>query len=93
MLLNVTLPQLLFLPPLLLVVSGLALFNFQTLFRFLSTSECSLNWGIICTRPFCLMRPLLYRPQGVHDHPGRAAPQAMYGLRCPLSEVGGVKRI
>lgn len=38
MLLNVSLPQLLFLPPLLLLVSGLALFNFQTLFRFLSTS-------------------------------------------------------
>lgn len=38
MLLNVSLPQLLFLPPLLLLVSGLALFNFQTLFRFLSVS-------------------------------------------------------
>uniref|UniRef100_K3W527 Uncharacterized protein n=1 Tax=Globisporangium ultimum (strain ATCC 200006 / CBS 805.95 / DAOM BR144) TaxID=431595 RepID=K3W527_GLOUD len=35
-LLNVSLPQLVLLPPLLLIASGLALFNFQNLFRFLS---------------------------------------------------------
>lgn len=36
MILNLNVFQLLFLPPLLLLVSGLALFNFQNVFRFLS---------------------------------------------------------
>ncbi|GAB9463674.1 hypothetical protein Gpo141_00001124 [Globisporangium polare] len=36
-LMNVSLPQLVLLPPIVLVVSGVALFNFQNLFRFLST--------------------------------------------------------
>ncbi|KAG7399102.1 hypothetical protein PHYBOEH_009680 [Phytophthora boehmeriae] len=36
MLLNLNLVQLLLLPPLLLLVSGLALFNFQNVFRFLT---------------------------------------------------------
>lgn len=36
MILNLSAPQLLFLPPLLLLVSGLALFNFQNVFRFLT---------------------------------------------------------
>lgn len=34
---NVGLPQLVLLPPIVLLVSGVALFNFQNLFRFLST--------------------------------------------------------
>ncbi|RLN59168.1 hypothetical protein BBJ28_00022742 [Nothophytophthora sp. Chile5] len=38
MILNLSFPQLLFLPPLLLVVSGLALYNFQSVFRFLTMS-------------------------------------------------------
>jgi hypothetical protein len=56
MLLNVSLPQLLFLPPLLLLVSGLALFNFQTLFRFLSTS----------THLPASLGPSLWAPQAAH---------------------------
>lgn len=36
-LMNVSLPQLVLLPPIVLVVAGVALFNFQNLFRFLST--------------------------------------------------------
>jgi hypothetical protein len=43
MILNLSALQLLFLPPVLLLVSGLALFNFQNAFRFLTTSAYALQ--------------------------------------------------
>lgn len=50
MILNLSALQLLFLPPVLLLVSGLALFNFQNVFRFLTMSAyLCLSYGL-CSR-------------------------------------------
>lgn len=56
-LLGVSLPQLVLLPPLVLLAAGVALYNFQNLFRFLSVGGSLASRAIFGIRSFPLSHP------------------------------------